>query len=100
MSVMIRGMTMPDMCSECDFLCGLIYPDGIYVCDCPAETIHGSNVTRAVEEDARHPECPLVEVPEPHGRLIDADALEAVAEFYETELELRKAPIVIEAEGK
>lgn len=31
--------------------------------------------------------------------LIDADALEAVAEFYETELELREAPIVIEAEG-
>lgn len=76
MSILIKGMTMPDMCSECDFLGGLIFPDGIYVCDCPVESIHGRNITRAVEEDARHPECPLVEVPEPHGALIDRDILE------------------------
>ena len=25
--------------------------------------------------DNRHSDCPLIEVPEPHGRLIDADAL-------------------------
>jgi len=40
----------------------------------------------------------LVKLPETHGRLIDADALVEAAEFYETEMELKKAKTVIEAE--
>lgn len=42
----------------------------------------------------------LVKLPETHGRLIDADALVETAEFYETEMELKKAKTVIEAEGE
>lgn len=75
MSVLIKGMTMPDMCSKCDFLGGLIYPDGIYVCECPVDTIHGRNVQRAVEEDSRHSHCPLGKIPESHGPLIDRNKL-------------------------
>ena len=42
----------------------------------------------------------LVKLPETHGRLIDADALVEAAEFYETEMELKKAKTVIEAENE
>lgn len=42
----------------------------------------------------------LVKLPETHGRLIDADALVETAEFYETEMELKKAKTVIEAEDE
>lgn len=38
-------------------------------------------------------------VPTPHGRLIDADALIENANFYETEMETKEAPTVIEPEG-
>ena len=38
-------------------------------------------------------------VPTPHGRLIDADALIENANFYETEMEAKEAPTVIEAEA-
>ena len=66
-------MEMPAMCSECTFCGGLICPDNIYCCDCPSDAIYGKNITRAIEEDCRHPDCPLIEVPEPHGRLGDLD---------------------------
>ena len=53
-------------------------------------------------------DCPLVEVPEPHGRLIDADALvpdichdweggRIPPDYYSEEC-IREAPTVIEAE--
>ena len=52
--------------------------------------------------------CPLVEVPEPHGRLIDADALQCKVDdiglgYYAvlgvTEDTIEMAPTVIGAEG-
>lgn len=74
MSVLIKGMEMPESCSECDFCSGIVMPDDIYFCDCPV--IHGGlNITQAIEDDVRHPDCPLAEVPTPHGRLFDADEL-------------------------
>lgn len=73
MSILIKGIEMPSMCAECDFMGGLIMPDNIYTCDCPVDVIRGRNITRAVEEDCRHPDCPLIEVPAPHGRLIDGE---------------------------
>lgn len=114
MSVLIKGMTMPDKCLECDFLSGLICPDGIYVCECPSTNIYERNVQRAIEEDSRHPDCPFVEVPEPHGRLIDeAIILEMIRKsmgikdlsfLYHAEKsivnEIYHAPTVIEAEGE
>jgi hypothetical protein len=52
--------------------------------------------------------CPLVEIPEPHGRLIDGDALQCKVDdiglgYYEvlgvTEDTIDSAPTIIEAEG-
>lgn len=75
MSILIKDINMPEMCSECAFIGGLTCPDSIYVCDCPVRGIHGRGVNRAVEEDARHPDCPLVKLPESHGPLIDRNKL-------------------------
>ena len=69
MSVILQDVSMPDMCSECDFCGGLIMPDGIYTCERT-----GHNITNSIEYDCRNADCPLVEVP-PHGRLIDKDKL-------------------------
>jgi hypothetical protein len=60
---MINDMDMPDKCGHCRFAtafdCGV---DGRFI----------------KTHDARRKDCPLTEVPEPHGRLIDADKLKKV----------------------
>ena len=56
MSVLIRGMEMPKNCDTCF----------VRVIRCKLY-LHGRK--------HRHPDCPLVEVKEPHGRLIDADEM-------------------------
>lgn len=63
MSVIIKGMKMPKNCAEC--------------------FVAWERCHRTIEwyknnpqyYDIRHEDCPLVEVPAPHGRLIDADEL-------------------------
>ena len=66
MAVLIKGMEMPKSC---------------FNCRCPRAC---QAINRRIDEidrakwfpnDNRHSDCPLIEVPEPHGRLIDADAL-------------------------
>ena len=64
MSILIKGMEMPNRCFECIFLTTV--PNFFCLAgkrDLCAE--HGINISR--------PDwCPLVEIPTPHGRLIDA----------------------------
>jgi len=60
MSVLIKGMQLPDMCGHCRFATA-------FECEVTKNFITTFNV--------RQSDCPLIEVPEPHGRLIDADAL-------------------------
>ena len=68
MSVLVKGMKMPENCEECFFV-GLGYPD---YCSLP-QIPNGED---EIEDISVRPDwCPLVEVPEKHGRLIDADAL-------------------------
>lgn len=72
MSVLIKGAGMPEACCTCpcsyDNQCAvnLKYPT--------FEEYHGS----------RPAWCPLIEVPVPHGRLIDADALMVNAQYRGT----------------
>jgi len=54
MGVYIKDMEMPDTCTRCDYI-GLNVAIGCKV-------ITGTN--------GRADNCPLIEVPEPHGRLI------------------------------
>lgn len=70
MSILIKGMGMPKSCNKCpmtaDRYCRIIgYPNG-----------------DAINKRYKPLWCPLVEVPTPHGRLIDADA-EVTAMYYD-----------------
>lgn len=85
MSVLIKGMEMPTSCLVCGFM--------INCDDCEGHECYCSALDRSigympynigsfrrkdipvVPSDCRIDDCPLVPVP-PHGRLIDADALE------------------------
>ena len=76
MSVLIKGMDMPEKCSRCN-----IEDDWYY---CPLA--NGDNGdTAELRYDERLINCPLVEIPEKHGRLIDADEL---IEFIENRYDI------------
>lgn len=68
MSILIKGMEMPDACCDCDLLPDEIDWDGQWECPITEKIVH-----KYVEKRKGKPQdCPLVELP-PHGRLIDAD---------------------------
>lgn len=68
MSVLIRGMKMPASCYDCDLCFESMDSERNVYWTCPV-------LNMDVEKYERMEDCPLVEVPEPHGRLIDADKL-------------------------
>lgn len=95
MSVLIRGMEMPEDCFSC-----------------PLKEEGFCNITNAYAGQIyeRNSDCPLVEVSTPHGRLIDADGLipdighdwngyRVPKDDYSWEC-IDNAPTVIEAEGE
>lgn len=69
MSVVIRGMKMPETCDECP--CHHYHSAGRYVCEA-TPMFYPWNLANT--KGIRKEWCPLVELP-PHGRLIDGDAL-------------------------
>jgi hypothetical protein len=85
MSIVIKGMQIPGNCTKCHLMCALR---------------HFNILT-----DNRPDDCPLVEIPQHHGRLIDADALKTW--FGEKDLYsydyivgiINDEPTIIEAEG-
>lgn len=75
MSLLIKGVEMPDSCLNCRFrttiLKNVLSPTmraSAYAC-----LISGMEINNWYEE--KHKDCPLVKIPTPHGRLIDADKL-------------------------
>ena len=100
MSILIKSMKMPEDCGACDLCTG----DG----ECMA--LYGENLWNYIPDDAKYfpndwkyEKCPLVEVPTPHGRLIDADALDYKLGASDRDIYVRctleeDAPTVIEAE--
>lgn len=64
MSVIIRGMKMPKNCLMCQFHGLGGYKNELIVC---------SLTGRSEGQLSNVPDCPLVEVPTPHGRIIDGD---------------------------
>ena len=71
MSVIVKGMQMPPTCSECwlayDFMaCGVT----------GNRWFDQDNIDAGFDSnEARLSDCPLKEIPENHGRLIDADEM-------------------------
>lgn len=74
MSLLIEGMDMPKDCASCDLS---YYRDGYnggYGYSPSGWMCRRLNHIIKEGEETRPSDCPLVEVPTPHGRLIDADA--------------------------
>lgn len=86
MGIYIKGMEMPESCTCCDFRTF----DGIIdECRVLRKFMRGWEYKNGFPTD-----CPLIEVKEPHGRLIDADKLfgdlKAILPWsFETEKERR-----------
>ena len=99
MSLIIKGMDMPEKCENCP-----CYDYIDYVCR--ADDCFAPFDVENPEERSEH--CPLIEIPTPHGRLIDADALmecrlepnhyEELKDGYIPDYDLDSAPTIIEAE--
>ena len=106
MGVYIPSIKIPEKCSKCRNT-GLKFAIDELGLKCPEQKeIFGP--TEADIKGIRRPDCPLVPVPA-HGRLIDADALDADLERQDMHTgewdavgfsieEIENAPTVIEAE--
>ena len=109
MSVLIKGMKMPKNCAECP-----VALSGKY---CRINKTHTTYIKLPIRPD----HCPLVELPEKHGRLIDKDRLKRemlwnfageripiydcdgnLVDFHVKDVEatINSQPIVIEAEDE
>ena len=105
-SVLIRGMKMPTTCEECDF-CHWSNLHQTGICDrCGDEPVCPDYGTDYKRTRARF--CPLIALPEKHGRLIDERvAYDKIAEqeggYYMdmdgVDMGLSETPTIIEAEG-
>lgn len=68
MDLLIKGMNMPNDCCECP-------------CSCSYDPWTEPTICKAlfeepeISDEGRLSECPLVEIPTPHGDLIDRDYL-------------------------
>ena len=106
-SIIIKGMQMPKECRWCPF--AKTYGRKIICLATGKLLVEGTTPLkpRYVEKF-----CPLVELPEKHGRLVDVDALIAKCGDWYTEegteegfigtleMLLKDAPTVVEAEGE
>ena len=101
MGVYIKGMKMPKECRECYLL---EYYEYLGETQCSITRMMLAEREKPISFDGRPSWCPLVEVPEPHGRLIDADALDYKLGASDRDIyvkyTLEEEPTVIEAEGE
>jgi hypothetical protein len=69
MSVIVKNMKMPQKCGKCK----------LYHVEHPMHcmAVEGHRTVGAPYGMSRPDWCPLVEIPTPHGRLIDADKLKS-----------------------
>ena len=108
MGVYIKRMKMPKECRECYLL---EYYEYLGETQCSITRMMLAEREKPISFDGRPSWCPLVEVPEPHGRLIDAEKLKN--EYpHDTDWDypvntncyvcesIDNAPTVIEAEGE
>ena len=105
MGIYIKLLKAPASCCKCRFSRWSNYGQ-CYMCNVCEKPI----TKLSSEYESTKPDwCPLVEIPEPHGRLIDADALEpdilpdwdgvhVPDDGYSLKC-VRNAPTIIEAEG-
>ena len=98
MSVLIKNMEMPTNCADCP----LNYDQMACAVTWTRWWSDSMVIMNFDSDKERMPNCPLIEIPTPHGRLIDADELVRIwtgAKFYGSIKPIVDArPTVIEAE--
>lgn len=77
MSVLIKGMQKPDKCIDCPFMISRDNDDCILQSDAANELF--------MNWDDMKLNCPLVELPEHHGRLIDENEVRIVMNWLLTQ---------------
>ena len=91
MDIIIKDMDMPKNCWNCPMIQVMT---GKRYC--------GKTLSDIKDSAIKLPDCPLIEIPTPHGRLIDADKLEyELCEFghYKVDkAEIDSAETIIDAE--
>lgn len=99
--ILIRGMEMPKSCYEC-VLTHSFFRD----LNCANLDGMSGFVGPLPHTEDRHPDCPLLPLPEGHGRLIDADALmkkgmhlDWSVQKWVQEFDIMTAPTIVPAEG-
>ncbi len=102
MSFIIKGLDFPETCGECP--CCVEYDKGVCVyyedyhtgmyCSAQDSTPDVYDIHQKLSD------CPLVEIPTPHGRLIDADDLlrQPMNTANYPKNYVHNAPTIIEAE--
>ena len=101
MSILIKGMKMPEKCGSCD----LFHVESPMHCT----VVKGHKTVGAPYGMTRPDWCPLIEISEPHGDLIDRDVLLDMVRDVNTDYfcevlgvtveDIDSAHTVIEAEG-
>lgn len=111
MSVLIKGMDLPKSCATCKLIC----QDTAYKISTFEQVItyfcKGLDENNVIQNTLiKLPNCPLVEIPTPHGRLIDADPMLRAYEYTAKDnpdpiitigtaiLDIKGSPTIIEAE--
>lgn len=93
MSILIKGMYKPKVCAKCPFW-EMRYDSGYYQYEhCKAlGKIFNERSMEIDPFEERFNDCPIIEIPIPHGRLIDANKLEAMMyhEAFETDSDMQK----------
>ena len=72
MSIIVKGMQIPENCRECPFE---NYHSDIGQTVCMASLRVLATGFKTISFDGRHCSCPLVALPDKHGRLVDADEI-------------------------
>lgn len=103
MGVYVPGMEIPSNCEKCDFLVHIGLDK--YRCKRTGKEFYSWEVGWGSEPRIRLADCPLIEVPAPHGRLIDDHevrtrmiGLSFSVQTWISEVELSNVPTVIERE--
>lgn len=93
MSILIKGMKIPESCGKCDFNVSSLY--------CKRTR---SEIDRDYEYRERLLDCPISALPDNHGRLVDADNIYTVDRYniltVKMEFTEDEAPTIVEAEGE
>ena len=102
--ILIKGMKMPVRCEDCPMGHELNVGTCVTGYGCLATLNMGNASIRPISCGTKPKWCPLIEVP-PHGRLIDADAIEYnMSSLYSDKIKMvsksaiENMPTIIEAE--